>query len=120
MSIETDLYDALEPLVAGRCYPQVFPLTPPKPTWPAIRYSIVSEVPAVAMCGDSEDEANDTRIQLDCVAQTFAEARALRLAVIAALVNFDPPCTRESSSMDYDAETQTFRVTMDYVFYPST
>lgn len=120
MSIETDLFDVLGPLVGDRCYPEVFPLKTPVPQWPAIRYSVVSEVPAVMLCGDTGVEANTTRIQLDLVAASVPAVRGLRDSVIAALENFDPPAVRDSGAMNWDLETDTFRYTMDYTFYPST
>jgi hypothetical protein len=116
---------ALRGLVADRCYPATFPqdeegnLTN---KWPAIRYTIVSSIPAPDVCGSGDDDsADDTRVQIDCVAKTFGAADALRLQVIAALADIDPPCLRENSSGPlFDAETRTYRAVADYSFYPSS
>lgn len=120
MSIEADVHSALAPIVGGRCFPEVFPLNPPRPAWPAIRYTLVSITTMKALCGDSGDESADTRLQLDCVAQTFKDSRELRLAVMAAMTGFDPPAVMESSASSYDLETDTFTQTLDYMIYATS
>jgi hypothetical protein len=119
VSLESDIFDALKGLVSNRCYPEIFPQGK-LPVWPAIRYSFVSVVPAAAICGDGGDETADTAVQIDCVAETFAECRELRADVMAAMVLFDPPAMMENSFGSYDAETKTFRTTLDYTVYRST
>ena len=120
MSVESEVFDALKGLVANRCYPDAFPLTPPTPAWPAIRYSLVSEVPAPMLCGDTELEANTTRIQLDLVATTAAAVRSLRDSVIGAMAALATPAIREGGFSGYDAETKTYRLSMDYALYESS
>jgi hypothetical protein len=120
MTIEADLYTALSSLVSNRCYPLAFPLSPPIPTWPAIRYTIVSQVPALALCGDSGDEAADFRIQLDLVALTFKGARDLRTQVMAAMASFDPPAILQDGNSQFDQETKSYLETLDYLIYPSS
>lgn len=120
MSLETDLYAALAPLVSNRCYPVIFPLTPPNPAWPAIRYTFVSQIPAIALCGDGGDESIDSRVQLDCVAATFAAARTLRAQVLSEMQTFDPPAVLQSSLSQYDAETKTWRELLEYQVNPSS
>jgi Protein of unknown function (DUF3168) len=119
MSVETDLFTALSDLVGDRCYPITFPQTGGVPVWPAIRYTIVSVVPAIALCGDSGDEAADTRVQLDVVASTYTAMRALRLDVLTAMLTFVPPAIFENSSDQYDSETKTYRSQVDYIIYKS-
>lgn len=119
MSVETDLFTALSTLVDNRCYPITFPQTGTVPVWPAIRYTLVSVVPAIALCGDSGDDAADTRVQLDVVASTYSAARALRLDVLAAMQTFVPPAIFENSSDQYDSETKTYRSQIDYIVYKS-
>ena len=119
MSVETDLFTALSGLVDDRCYPIVFPQTGGVPVWPAIRYTIVSVVPAIALCGDSGDEAADTRVQLDVVASSYTAMRALRLDVLAAMQTFVPVAIFENSSDQYDSETKTYRSQVDYIIYKS-
>jgi hypothetical protein len=119
MSVETDLFTALSDLVDDRCYPITFPQTGGVPVWPAIRYTLVSVVPAIALCGDSGDEAADTRVQLDVVASSYSAMRALRLDVQAAMRTFVPPAIFENSSDQYDSETKTYRSQVDYIIYKS-
>lgn len=120
MTIEADIYTALNSLVDQRCYPLVFPLTPPRPAWPAIRYSFVSSVPEPGLCGDTGYEAAAIRVQLDCVDTSFLDARALGGLVMAAMELFDPPAILENAASLYDAETKTFIETLDYVIHPSS
>jgi hypothetical protein len=117
MTTEASLFTALKGLVGNRCYPNAFPLTPPSPTWPAIRYVFVGEVPAVALCGDSGDDDNDRRVQLDLVATTYAGVRTLRASVIAAMQAFNPPAVLQNSFGQFDAETKTHRETLEYVIH---
>ena len=119
MSVETDLFTALSDLVDDRCYPITFPQTGGVPVWPAIRYTIVSVVPAIALCGDSGDDAADFRVQLDVVASSYTAMRALRLDVLAAMQTFVPPAIFENSSDQYDSETKTYRSQVDYIIYKS-
>jgi hypothetical protein len=119
MSVEADLYTALSGLVGNRCYPITFPQTGTVPVWPAIRYTLISVVPAIALCGDSGDDAADTRVQLDIVASSYSAMRSLRLDVMAAMLTFAPPAILENSSDQYDAETKTYRSQVDYIVYKS-
>jgi hypothetical protein len=119
MSVETDLYTALSSLVSNRVYPITFPQTGAVPVWPAIRYTLISVVPAIALCGDSGDEAADTRVQLDIVDSSYSAMRALRLDVLEEMATFVPPAIFENSSDQYDAETKTYRCQIDYVVYKS-
>ena len=120
MSIEGDLIDLLGPLVGGRIWPLEFPLKTPRPIWPAIRYSIVSQVPAIALCGNSDEDAADMRVQIDVVDSTSEGARALKQAIVAAMVGFTPPAVMQSSSPDKDADTSTFSWSIDYEIYASS
>lgn len=121
MSTEADLFSKLGPLVANRVYPETF-IQPNGnlPVWPAIRYDLISEVPMKMLCGDSGDDAPDTRVQIDAVHKTFKEVRALRLDVMAAMQTFAPPAILENTFSEYDLETKTYRVSMDYVIYKSS
>jgi hypothetical protein len=123
MSIHAVIRMALRDLVDGRCYPSIFPQDERgniTTKWPAIRYAIVSAVPPVDSCGTGDTSADDTRVQIDCVAKTDGAAQALLDEVIAALIDTDPPCVRESHNLTYDIETRTHRATVDYTFYASS
>lgn len=118
MSIENALKTALGSLVGSRVAPVVFPAPPAVPTWPAIRYTIVDTVPVQDRCGDGDDDTSVHRVQLDCVASTFAAARSLRLAVMAAMRSFPVTARLDlSGPSGYDDETKTYRESLDYLVY---
>lgn len=120
MSLEADLFSALKSLVGNRMSPNTFPQPPNVPVWPAIRYSVVDSVPVVDLCGDGDDFTAQSRVQLDCVADTYAGARSLRLSVMGVMRTFSPPAILELSSGLYDDETQTHREILQYSFHGST
>jgi uncharacterized protein DUF3168 len=120
MTLEVDLFTALKSLVGNRVAPATFPQPPTVPVWPAIRYTFISNVPVLDICGDGDDETSEPRVQLDIVALTFKDVRALRLQVMAAMRLFVPPAILENTLSEYDAETQTFREIMDYSFHGSS
>lgn len=120
MSYESDLTTLLKPLVGNRVSPVVFPQAPAVPTWPAIRYTFISTVPVTDQCGDGDDDTAEVRVQLDVVAATFYQVRALRLLVMAAMRTFTPPAILENTTSTYDAETKTHREIMEYTFHGST
>lgn len=121
MAIEQTLFTTLGPLVSNRVKPDTFTQTNGQPLpWPAIRYSFISHFAHVDQCGDGGDATADQRVQLDIVHNTFKELRALRLEVMAAMATFYPPAVIDGSSHGYDAETKTYRATLDYLIYPSS
>lgn len=121
MSLESTLFDALKSLVSDRVYPVTFlRANGMPPTWPAIRYTFVSIVPAIALCGDSGDDAADTRLQIDCVDLTYAGARALRDSVMSAMFSFSIPAIYQDTFEGYDAETKTYRCQLDYIVHKSS
>lgn len=120
MSIESDLYQALRGLVSDRVYPLTFPQGLTLPVWPAIRYAFVSADAATDLCGDNGDVTADVRVQVDAVALTFKDMRALRLQVLSAMEDFDPPAIWSGDFEEFDAETKTFRCSLDFVIYPSS
>jgi hypothetical protein len=120
MTIESNLVAALKSLVGNRMSPISFPQPPAVPTWPAIRYTTISNVPLHDICGDGDDETSDLRVQLDVVATTKAAANALRLQIMAAMRLFDPPALLEISTEAKDEETKTYRWIMEYSFHGSS
>lgn len=120
MSIENDLYAKLRPLVADRVYPLEFPQEEAAPTWPAIRFTLVSIAPATTICGDSGDKSATTRVQLDAVTRSYDQTRALRLAILTAMKTFAPPAVLDGSREDRDPETKTYRAGLDFLVYASS
>lgn len=128
MSLENSIFTALASIpemakVGGifAVYPVKFP-QPVRyaPEWPAIRYTFISEVPVIDICGDGDDTTTDVRVQIDVVATTHVQARSIRLEVMGVMSVFDPPATLQASSVEEDVDTNTFRCIMDYLVNPSS
>jgi hypothetical protein len=110
----------LKALVSNRCYPNTFPQAGKEPEWPAIRYAIVSRAPVADACGTDDGSTDEVRVQIDFVARTYGAALALRDAGVAALSATDPPCLRDGEIENYDEQTRTHGVTVDFIFSPSS
>jgi hypothetical protein len=120
MSIESDLYQTLRGYVADRVYPLTFPQPVSDARWPSIRYTFISADPGEDICGDGGDGTADYRVQLDLVHTTYAALRVLRLQVLAAMDAFQPPAIWSGELEAYDAETKTYRSSLDFLLYPSS
>lgn len=114
MSVETDLYDTLSgaagvtALVSTRIYPN---LAPESATLPYIVYSVVQADRYHTLIG-SGDPAN-YRFQMECVGTTYASAKSVSAAVIAALQGNG----YEQSQYDlYDDATQLHSRFVDWSF----
>lgn len=114
--------------LGARIYEGTFPQPPAVPIWPAARYTFVGNTPYAALCGDSDIDADDVRVQIDLVVQTSqADLHTLRRAVIAAMsaMVVQPgesplPSARETDLYEFDAETKTHRFIIDFVLFPSS
>jgi hypothetical protein len=121
VSVENDIFAAVSSLVGGRVYPLTF-VQPSGalPTWPAIRYTVVSDSIEATVCGSGGTDQADTRVQLDVVAATYAAVRALRLQVITAMEALTTPTVWDGDGETFDEPTRTFRARLDFVIYPSS
>ncbi len=114
------LHTALSSLVAGRVWPVMFPQSP-LPTWPAIRYTPVGGTVYPDACGAGDGTADDVRVQIDAVAETYVAARDLNQQIRAALMAFSPPAVPEGPPIfDYDPELRVHRAIQDWTLYPSS
>ncbi len=114
------LHTALSSLVAGRVWPVMFPQSP-LPTWPAIRYTPVGGTVYPDACGGGDGTADDVRVQIDAVAETYVAARDLNQAIRAALMAFSPPAVPEGPPIfDYDPDLKVHRAIQDWTLYPSS
>ena len=122
MSLQTDLFSKLGPLVQNRVYPSRFPLDEDgrPPQWPAIRYVRVSNAPASDLCGDGEDDESDIGFWLDVVAIDYATMWTLRNQVRAAIKTLTTPVLLVGEQDGHDSETNTHRCRLDYVMYQSS
>lgn len=119
MTLEDNIFATLKSLVGNRVAPVAFPQPPAVPTWPAIRYTIIT-TPIQDICGDGDDDTSEHRVQLDVVAQTYDGARLLRLQVMAAMQGFAPPARLENSLSTRDSDTKTYREILEYSIHGST
>ena len=119
MNVSETLKTALGGLVGNRVYPNTFPQAA-TPTWPAIRWTVVSREPDQTIDGTDEGESDDIRVQVDVVAATYVAAETLRDQAVAILIALTPPCVRVSEFETYDTETKTHRFVIDVQFHPST
>lgn len=114
------LHAALSSLVAGRVWPVMFPQSP-LPIWPAIRYTPVGGTVYPDACGGGDGAADDVRVQIDAVAETYVAARDLNQQIRAALMAFTPPAVPEGPPLfDYEPELKVHRAIQDFTLYPSS
>jgi hypothetical protein len=122
--ISAIIFTAFGPLVGNRCYPNTFPEPDnnrPR-VWPAIRFIIVSRTPIEDICGTNDGDTDDSRVQLDIVAQTYGAMVTLRdqCADIANGLVSVIPVVRGQEFETFDTETKTHRTVMELLFTPST
>lgn len=121
MSIESDLVAALGPLVAGRVHRAIFPQPQSVPVWPAVRFTRVSGTPDLDICGGGDESTDDVLYQFDIVAKTLAQADALTAQLVAAMHTFSTPNARVARrDGEFDPDTKTFRVSLDYLIQLSS
>lgn len=117
------IYAALNPVLTNRVYanlPQSRSLI-----WPAIKYTVVSATPGVAVCGDGGLETAEARVQIDVITDVGAGQaanNAIVASVLAAMAVMAPPAILDAygPEAEKDAETNTFRTSMDFLLYPSS
>jgi len=112
---------AIASLVGSRYYPNKFPQETTRPTWPAIRGTVVTRNNDASLCGSGDEADDSVQVQLDICAEDYDAAFALRSQVRLLMEALDPPCVRQPGGFEtWDAEAKVHRMTEDWVFYPST
>lgn len=120
MSVGSVIYSALQALVGGRVYAGEFPQETETPTWPAIRFTQVSEDAAASLGGVDQDAA-DVLVQVDVVTEDYDSLRALRRQVIAVLEHTDPPSVLQDGAFDeVDPDLGVHRSVLVFRFQPSS
>jgi hypothetical protein len=122
---------AVAALVSGRIYPQVLPSRKDGPLLPALTYTRISGPADKTLAGANGRVV--ARVQLDCWAERYAEAKALAAAVKAAMDALEgtaipdddsPPAfvkigavTRDNEQDVYEPDTlpRIRRVILDYL-----
>jgi len=101
--IETNLFSHLETNVQlsnGRVYPQILPL---ECEYPAIVYTIINDKDFISQ--NLGRYGSTVRIQIDCYAQSYLEAKQLKEEVKDALYSFgNRPLELNSRDMPDDSE----------------
>ncbi|MDP9991966.1 hypothetical protein J2W28_000994 [Variovorax boronicumulans] len=121
--IAAALVTALKPTVSNRVYRNVFPQAPSVPVWPSIRYTFASVAATQDICGDGGEETADYRVQIDLVdleSKGPTSFAALTALVKAALAPLQPIYVWDSEFEEFDLDTKTNRLAMDYLVFPST
>ena len=79
---------------------------------PRITFTRAANAPVVSLSGSSR--LDQVRMQVDCWARTYQEARALAVQVRAVLEPQPFKALMQNDFDDYEVETQTWRVSMDF------
>lgn len=82
MSTLTEIKTAIGNLVSGRCYPLI---APEKPVAPYAVYFQVANAPEVTM--ENTVPVENTRVQVDAYAKTYAEAQSLAESIRSAMLS---------------------------------
>ena len=112
MTIETTLFSTLDNdatltgLVASRIYPQV---APDNATIPYITYQVIVGSSHSRLKGAAGSERK--LIQLNCISNTYSEAKSVAVAARSAINGTVGYCNSESD--DYFSEIQRHRVMLD-------
>lgn len=109
MALEGDIQAALGALVSGRCYPLVNTNT--AIVSPYITYQVISSSP-----NNISIEEDRVRVQIDLLAKTYGEVKALRNSAKAAMNAFK----NSARIMDFDGyepASKEFRATLEYYIW---
>ncbi len=121
MTIDVVVRTANKAIFNGRFYPDTFlQKDGGLPQWPAGRYVVISGVNEADIGGTDLRDTDNTTVQIDIAANTYAERESLVNQVIAAMQNLDPPCARDNVINDFDEPTRTYRAILEYTFYASS
>lgn len=117
MTVETEIVTALRtvPALALAVHQDVFPQPPATPKWPAVRFVKVSGTAYPDVCGDGGEDTDDVRFQIDVVSGKSADERNELMRQVRAALSAAWFLSQGSASNEYDAETKTYRGTIDVV-----
>lgn len=116
MPLETDVHAALTagspaPTAAeGRVFHVIAPQN--RPELPRITYARAANAPVVSLGGSSR--LDQVRLQVDCWAASYTAAKALAREVRAVLEVQRFKALLQNDFDDYEVETKTWRVSMDF------
>lgn len=109
MTIEQDIFNALDGLVGGRVYPLVMP---EKGTKPAIVYTRIGSNPENTLDGGAT--IDQIRIQVDTYANTYAETKTISASVRSIMESASFKGTLQSDQDLFEPDIKLYRVSQDY------
>ena len=109
MTIEQDIFNALDHLANSRVYPLVMP---EKGTIPAIVYIRIASTPENTLNGGAT--IDQIRFQVDTYANTYAEAKSLSASVRTAMESASFKGTLQTDQDLFEPDVKLYRVTQDY------
>lgn len=109
MSLLTDVQACISTIVS-KCYPLT---APDLPVPPFAIYNLVSKVPSTTV--SSGISIDNSSIQIDIFAKTYAEAHSLADQVRVAIMNIGGIPTSYSDM--YESEVKIYRVSQDFSFW---
>jgi hypothetical protein len=108
MTIEQQIFTALSPVTSGAVFPLI---APDGQAAPYLTYQNISNVPEMTLTGIS---AQNTRLQIDCYASTYAGVKSLEAAVDAAMLTSGIVQIPQMRQDLYEDVVKLYRVQMDY------
>ena len=110
--IQTTLFSVLSPVFSGRLYPQV---APPNAVRPFAVYSRVSSIPATI---HGMAAGQESRVQVDIYAETYAAALSLASSAAAAVAASTSLISVPLIEADgFEPETELYRVMLEFAFW---
>ncbi|MFZ7235808.1 DUF3168 domain-containing protein [Avibacterium gallinarum] len=107
--IQHDLFNALSPLVAGRCFYEVIPDT--NTTYPVIVYQFPTITPNAAL---ENGDLDDYQVQIDIYSNQVDDIFNLREALFEAIEDEFDFAERISDFSDYEPDTSLHRRVVMY------
>lgn len=107
--IQQTLFNALSPLVSGRCFYEVIPDTNQK--FPVIVYQFPTISPNAAL---AEGDLDDFTVQIDLYSPNPDDIFALRKPIFTALSENFEFAERENDFSDYEPDTKLHRRVITY------
>lgn len=112
MAVEGDIRTSLADLVSGRCWPLLAPLNAQAPY---ITYQVISMVPDMTLKGPNG--LKNSRVQIDCVADTYPEVKALAIEVSDTLDTDFVQVVMLGGHDTYDEESKRYGFSQDFSFW---
>lgn len=109
LQMTAEMVSVLNPLVANKCYPLI---APDNTATPYITYHTVVNSPVVTL--DDGVPINNTRMQIDCFASTYPEAKQLAMDIASAMQTASFKVVPRSTQDLYEDAMKIYRVSQDF------